>query len=345
MITAIDFGCFAIRSAFREENVGAPVSMYSERSEYIVLPNIERYRQLLDAHQVARAECEDTLAVYGSQASQARWLSRMPSASIFNGGMVPADDPPARQMLDLICAAILPVPTNGRNLCAFTIPGSERTEMSREFLARLIRMRGFEPFPVDAAEATILAEGSETSFSGISVVIGAETSHICVSRLGVTLAATAIPVGADWVDIELARQFQVQVFDEEGTAWLDLEAVREWKHSSDRNLRNPVGEREKVLSRLYLALLDQVAQATQQLLNSPTVKARIGAERLHVICAGGAIQIAGFASALTERFVDHDIAGQIQSVRTVDKPDQAIVRGALIAGELEVRSRRTSRAA
>jgi hypothetical protein len=345
MITAIDFGCYAIRSAFREEKIGAPVTMYSEKSEYIVLPNIERYRRLLDEHQVARAECEDTLVVYGSQASQTRWLSRMPSASMFSGGVVPADDPPARQMLDLICAAILPTPTSGRNLCAFIVPGSERTEASREFLARLIRMRGFEPFPVDAAEATILAEGSETSFSGVSVVIGAETSHICISRLGVTLVSTSIPVGADWVDIELARQFQIQVFDEEGTAWLDLEAVREWKHSSERNLRTPVGEREKVLSRLYLAVLDQIAQATQRLLSSPTVKARIGAERLHVICAGGAIQIAGFASALTERFVDHGIAGQIQSVRTVDRPDQTIVRGALIAGELEVRSRRTAQAA
>jgi hypothetical protein len=62
MITAIDFGCYAIRSAFREEKIGAPVTMYSEKSEYIVLPNIERYRRLLDEHQVARAECEDTLA-------------------------------------------------------------------------------------------------------------------------------------------------------------------------------------------------------------------------------------------------------------------------------------------
>jgi len=345
MITAIDFGCFAIRSAFREDRAGAPISMYSEQSEYVMLPNIERYRQLLDSHAVSRAECEDSLTVYGNQAARARWLSRVPSASIFNGGMVPADDPPARQMLDLLCAAILPAPVGSRNLCAFTVPGSERLDMSREFLGRLIRMRGYEPHPVRAAEAAMLAEGHETSFSGISIVLGAETAEICITRLGVTLDSIAIPVGADWIDIELARQFQIQVFDEEGNAWLDLEAVREWKHSRERNLRNPVGEREKVLARLYLAIADHIAEATQRLLQRASVRSAIGMDRLHVICSGGASQIAGFASALTERFVDHDVASRIQSVRTVDAPDQTVVRGALISAELEARSGRLANAA
>lgn len=345
MITAIDFGCYAIRSAYRENTVGAPINVFSEKAEYVVLPNIERYRQLLDSHQVPRAECEDMLAVYGNEAARARWLSRIPSANIFNGGTVPSDDPPARQMLDLICAAILPAPTAGPNLCAFTVPGNERRDLSQQFLSRLIRMRGYEPLPVSAADVTILAEGCESSFSGISVVCGAETSEICVSRLGVTLASKVIPVGADWVDIETARQFQIQIFDETGQGWLDLEAVREWKHSPERNLRNPVGEREKALARLCSAVLDRIAMTARELLDRPDVKAAIGEQRLNVICSGGATQVAGFASALTERFVDHDVAGQVQSVRTVDRPDLTVVRGLLIAGELEARSRQQARPA
>ena len=345
MITAIDFGCYAIRSTFREGISGVPVTMYSEKSEYVVLPNIERYQQLLEAHEVPHAVCEDTLAIYGNQVTQTRWLSRMPSASIFNGGMVPSDDPPARQILDLICSAILPSPGAGLNLCAFTVPGSERRDVSQEFLSRLIRMRGYEPLVVSAADVVMLAEGNETSFSGISVVIGAETSEVSISRLGITLASTVIPVGADWIDIELARQFQIHVFDETGEAWLDLEAVREWKHNLERNLRSSVDEREKVLSRLYGAVLDRIAQATRQLMAQPNVQAAIGEERQNVICSGGATRIAEFASVLTERFVDHDIANRIQSVRRVDDPELTVVRGLLISSELEARCRRQSRAA
>ncbi len=345
MITAIDFGCYAIRSAFRENMDGAPVRLFSERSEYVVLPNVERYLQLLNLHEIPRAECEDTLVVYGNRAACTRWLSRMPSASIFNGGMVPADDPPARQMLDLICAAILPAPGPCLNVCVFTVPGSERCAESQKFLSRLIRMRGYEPLALSASDVAMLAEGSDVSFSGISVVIGAETSEVSVSRLGVTLASTLIPVGADWIDIELARQFQIQIFDESGCAWLDLEAVREWKHNPERNLRNSIGERERILSRLYSAVLDRVAEATYHLLVQPNVQLAVAEERLNVICSGGATCINGFASALTEHFVDQDIANRVQSVRTVDDPELSVVRGLLIAGELEARCRPLARTA
>ncbi|MCH2200565.1 MAG: hypothetical protein MK102_01235 [Fuerstiella sp.] len=340
MIAAIDFGCFAIRSAFRQDTDGAPITVYSERSEYIVLPNTERYRQLLDTHTVPHAECEDTVAVYGNQASQMRWLSRIPSAEIFNSGFVPSDDPPARQMLDLICAAILPPPDAASNLCVFTVPGTESRAKSQKFLSRLIRMRGYEPLAVSAAEVAMLAEGSDSSFSGISVVIGAETSEVSISRLGVSSSSVIIPVGAAWIDIELARQFNIHVFDETGNAWLDLEMVREWKHSTERNLRNSVGERERFLSRMYRAMLDRIAQAAHQLLSQPNVQSDLGTERLNVICCGGPTHIAGFASALTERFVDQDIAERIQSVRTVDQPELTVVRGLLISGELEARCRR-----
>ena len=339
MITAIDFGCYAIRSAFREDIAGAPVKMFSEKSEYVVLPNVDRYRQLLDSHEVSRAECEETLAVYGSPAARVRWLSRLPAASIFNGGIVPSDDPPARQMLDLICTAILPAPGAGFNLCVFTVPGSQQLEESQKFLSRLICMRGYEPLAVSAAEVAMLAEGGDLSFTGISVVIGAETSEVSVSRFGITLASTVISVGADWVDIELARQFDIQIFDDAGGVWLDLEAVREWKHNSGLNLRNSVGEREEVLSRLYGAVLARIAQATHVLLAQPSVHAAIGEQRLNVICCGGATRIAGFSSVLTKQFVDQDISGRVESVRTVDDPELTVVRGLLIAGELEARFR------
>ena len=345
MITAIDFGCYAIRSAFREDIDGVLLKMFSERSEYVVLSNVEHHQQLLDFHNIPRAECGDTLAVYGNQAAGARWLSRVPSASIFNGGIVPPDDPPARQMLDLICTAILPAPNHCMNLCAFTVPGSERCTESQEFLARLIRTRGYEPLVLSASDVIMLSEGSDVSFSGITVVVGSETSEVSVSRLGITLASTLIPVGADWIDIELARQFQIQVFDESGNAWLDLEAVREWKHNPERNLSNPVGERERALSRLYRAVFDKIAEATYHLLVQPNIKSTLGEERLNVICSGGASRINGFASALTERFVDQDIADRVQSVRTVDEPELSVVRGLLIAGELEARCRPLSRTA
>jgi len=342
MNTAIDFGCYAIRATRRQPGFSEQIGFQSEQSEYVVLPNTDQYRQMLDAHSIPRAECEESLVVYGNQAARSRWLSRIPSASIFNGGMVPSDDPPARQILDLLISAMLPEAQGSSSLCAFTVPGSERVEHSQEFLSRLIRSRGYDPLPIRASDAAMLAEGIENRFTGVAIVMGAETSEISICRHGVTLESGVLPVGADWIDMELARQFQFQVWDESGTAWLDLESVREWKHSPDRQLQNAVGERERVLWKLYSAVLDRIAQAVRQQLSLAHVQTELREDRINVICCGGATQISGFASALTERFVDHDIAGRIQSVRTVDAPERTVMRGLLIAAELEARGRRNA---
>ena len=335
MITAIDFGCYTIRSAWRDAFPDAPVRMRSAQSEYVILPDINRSRQLLNAHGIPRAECDDSIVVYGDHAERARWLSRIPPASLFNGGMVPADDPPARQILDLMTAAMLPEPHGADNLCAFTVPGSERRPESQEFLARLIHMRGFEPLPMAASDAAMLAEGRESMFTGIALVMGSETTEISLCRLGITLSSTRLPVGADWVDIELARRFKVQTWDKAGEAWLDLDAVREWKHDTDRHICNPVNEKERALAQLTSAVLDRVAQSVRKIISSSAAVQLLSDERLNVVCCGGGTQSAGFTSALTERFVDHDIAGRIQSVRTVDNPSHAVVRGLLIAAELK----------
>jgi molecular chaperone DnaK (HSP70) len=66
---------------------------------------------------------------------------------------------------------------------------------------------------------------------------------------------------------------------------------------------------------------------------------------LSVVLSGGATRIEGFASLLTEQFVEHEIAERILSVRCSQDPATAVVRGALIYGELEARASATEEAA
>lgn len=187
----------------------------------------------------------------------------------------------------------------------------------------------------------MLAAGSENQFTGVCVVMGAETSEISISRFGVELAAETLHVGTNWIDSEMARQFEIQIWDDEGNCYIDLDSIREWKHDAQRHLRNAISEQEKTLSRLYGVVLDQIARSVRMLLRSVSSMPSMKGKRLGVICAGGPTQIAGFTSALTERFVEHDIADRILSVRTVDDAATAVVRGLLIQGELEQKRRRT----
>ncbi|MEO2018414.1 MAG: hypothetical protein ABGZ53_29025 [Fuerstiella sp.] len=337
MITAIDFGCYAIRTAYRTPSNPMRVTMIAERSEYAVLSDQSSCRETVIERNIPFAECGDSTVVFGNHADQVRWLSRKPCAALFADAAAPTDDAPARQILSVLTEAMLPGNVSETSKCFFTAPRGRSNRENVIFLERLTRLHGFVPRYFNAGPSVILSSGSESCFTGVAIVIGAETSEISINRYGIEIAAATIEVGANWIDTELARQFQIQTWDESGKCYLDLESVREWKHNPRMHLRNSIGEREKTLARLYGAMLNQVARVTRELINSPAVETAIGHDRLSVICAGGPTQIGGFTSTLTERFVEHETADRILSIRTADDPETAVVRGLLIQGELEER--------
>ncbi|MEZ6126116.1 MAG: hypothetical protein R3C49_23555 [Planctomycetaceae bacterium] len=345
MITAIDFGSYAIRSAWRTDGVGAPIRLCTERSQYCVLPDQDVFRESLESRSIPYAACDQTLVVFGNRADSVRWLSRQPCAPLFDEGRIPTQDAPARQILNVLTRAMLPRPTSPDAKCYYTIPGGRSKAQNTEFLSRLIRMQGYVPCSLTSAETVMLAAGVDTAFTGVTVVMGAECCEVSVCRHGNLLSLETVDVGANWMDTELAKQFRFRMWDSEGECYLDLDAVREWKHSGRLHLRSGVGEREKLLGRLYGTVLDRVCRAIRQLLSLPLVKRSLGSERLTILCAGGPTQVKGFAGMLTERLVDHEIAGDIVAVRIVDNPDSAVVRGLLIQGELERQMSRGTRAA
>lgn len=342
MICAIDFGSCWIRSVFRNPRAPERLSLFSEKSEYALIADTEQHRRILQDQMIPYAECDGVLAVIGSNAEKISWLRRLPCASLLPDGMVPNDDPPARQMLSLLTEAILP-PLNGpRNLCAISVPGvkdqSDRTRRNEEFLCRLVRMQGYHPFLVNPAEAALLATGNEQGFSGISIVLGAETTSLCLARHGVPLVTEMLGVGTNWIDSELARQFQIQIFDEEGSAYLDIDGVRKWKQQSAPNLMHSTGERERQLTRLYSVVLDRVTRTVISMLSNPNVRNTLQRQRLSIMLSGGGTLVDGFIPMLTDRFIEHQISDRVLAIRLAKDPLNAVVRGALILGELEANS-------
>jgi hypothetical protein len=323
--------------------------MYSERSEYTLLTNTEQHRQSLEMQAVPYAECDQALVVFGNRASDARWLSRVPGTALLTEGNVPSDDAPARQILSLLTQSMRPVHSGDQNLCVFTVPGqrdgSDQAKMNEAFLYRLVQMQGYQPRVVNSAEAALLATSSDESFTGVSIVIGAETTTICVARLGILIAVETMAVGGNWIDTELAKHFKVLMFDESGTAYLDIESIRQWKVESGVSLKNSLGDRERMLVRLYTVIAERVCRTVTQMLDSAPVRVALNKQRLPVMLAGGAVMADGFSALLTEQLIQHDIADRIVAVRIASDPETAVVRGALIFGELESRALRSEVAA
>ena len=355
MICAIDFGSCRIRSVFRNPQTPERLKMFSVRSDYTLLSSTEQNRMTLEALAVPYAECDQALVVFGNQATSAQWLSRVPPTALLVGGNVPSDDAPARQMLSLLTESMLPIihdahsGSGAQNLCVMTVPGlrdgSDQARKNEAFLYRLVQMQGYQPLVVNSAEATLLATCSDALFTGVNLVMGAETTTICIARLGMLIASETIGIGGNWIDTELAKHFRVQIFDEAGTAYLNIESIRHWKTESGANLINSLGDRERMLMRLYTAVLDRVSRTLTQMLDSAQVRLALSTQRLSVMLAGGAVMVDGFVNLLTEQFIQHGIADRILSVRIAPDPETAVIRGALIFGELESRVLKSEAAA
>lgn len=340
-MSAIDFGCSSIRCLHRDFPDRNRLRLFSERSEYIVIPAGEAQERVLGAEGIPFAECQDALAVVGNEVDRARWLSRMPPASLFDEGRVPQNDPPARQMLNLLLEAMLPVPTEEPAFCGVVVPAADgsmdllvRNEL---FLFQLIRMRGYEPVPVDPALAAALSSGVRDAFTGISVVVGAQSCAIGATRLGRLLASARIPMGTDWIDEELAREYRIHSYDAAGSCYLDLDAVRAWRVNESVHLHQPAEQRGTTLARLFAAVLDRIIGRIAELIGQVDASRESGSRRVSITIAGGAALQPGFAALMTERLVENQLADQVSALRIADAPDTAVVRGGLILAELEAR--------
>ena len=331
MTAAVDFGCYAIRTATRTDRI----TLRSERSEYVTLPGKRAYQQTLTERAIPFATCERSLVVYGNGADRVDWLSRVPATPLFPGGSLPSADAPPRQIIYIMTESLLPVPKDEGQPCCFTTPDGSETSMTAEFLRQLIRMRGYDAIYCPSSHAANLACNADAGFTGISINMGIERSEICVSRLGVVLARESIDAGAGWIDMELARQAGIHTWDDKGACYLDIAAVRAWKHSDGINLREPGGDRARALSRLYGVVLDRLAATVRRMMMQGQAVTLIGDTRQTVICSGGPVQIPGFAGLLTERFVEQGIASRIASLRVAGDPVDCVTRGLLIHGELE----------
>lgn len=335
MITAIDFGCHTIRAASGDTGRRDVVRGCQERSEYVVLPATDRYQQMLESNQIGFAECEDSYVVFGNGAGQVKWLSRLPSAPLFLDGQIPTADAPARQILNVITSAMLKEVGEPNSLCCFTSPGGRSRPGNVQFLSKLLTINQQIPIACNATDALILANGHASQFTGITLVFGAEVCELGVSRFGIPIASDVIPIGANWIDAEMARQGESKVYDASGECYLDIDSIRSWKIDSKPHLRNSYDERGRRFSRLYGVVLDRVAASLKRLLMSADVRTALGDERMNLLCGGGAIQVGGFTGCLTEKLVDHGIAEDILSIQCSEDAETAVLRGLLIFGQLE----------
>lgn len=331
MSIALDIGTSRLRSLRRE---GVELIGRSIPAAFSLVDDEPTSRAMLTKAELSFATGEGQLALVGDAALDHAAAFHALPLPLLPGGMVPIDDPPARQLLGSIIESLLPEAGGILSPCAIALPAaSMNDESSIEFVLRLVGLRGYRPLIVTAPHALALATLSAEGFSGVCVAVGAGSCSMSLVHCGRELACVQSETGTQFIDARIATAERRFVHGPDGERYLDTESVRRQRESLSDSLTRPTTPIGSQVASLYRELLEAIAG---------DFASRIREERLGrfdsplpVICAGGGTRPAGFAALLTSILAASELPFRLTPARVAPVDDFLFARGALIQAELE----------
>ncbi len=210
-----------------------------------------------------------------------------------------------------------------------------------DFLSHLVRLRGYEPLVINAGMAGILANNSDSYFSGIGIDFGASTCDVSVAVMSEEIGHCNIRKGGNWIDESIALEFNEFAWDSRGNKYLDTASVGRWKEELETSIVEPTDRRTQRLAELYEELIVEVLEKVG------TEVARIPRvsdvqQPATLVASGGVARINGFETVLRSILESSDFPIRIGEVRVATASEYDVARGLLINGELENKLTRTA---
>ncbi|NNJ28024.1 hypothetical protein [Alienimonas chondri] len=333
-LTVLDLGAHRFRSLRRS---GGRTIGRSCRAAYGTLPDSPARRRLLEqvglnfaTTQPSDGE-ESELLLFGDAADEYAKLFGTPPLALLPGGKVPTDDPPARQIVAALIDSLLPDPLFADERVKVVFPGKDA---DRDFLSRVIRLRGYEPEAVDPAEAFAAATMPATGFRGLALICGADRWELAAVLGGKVAARCVAEGGTTALDRRRAEDRSEVVYERDGEKYLDVDACRRTREEFSGTLLDPIGEEEEAVAELHAAALGELlAEAAERFAKEPAL--RHIHKPLPVFCGGGAARIAGFPELVEACFAKTEFPIPVGPVTAVKADNYTTARGALILAELD----------
>ena len=306
---------------------------------YIAVPPADAERRLLERARIPYALCDGSAVIIGRPADELAPLLHVPRLPMVPDGQLPEEDPLSRQLAATLVDALLPATSVAGEVCCLTLPraaGDARRHQTKEwqFFSRLVRLRGYEPLLVERSQALVVAELGQRGFTGLCLLLDGSTAELVLAHRGTVLVQAAVPRGGDWIDEQLARKTERIVWDMEGNAYVDVDAVARWKAQSAPSLVFPQNDEAHLLAYLYQQLLQELVTAFAARCGDCREIATLSGP-LPLVCWGGPALADGFLPVLSERLERGCLPVAVGDMRVVADSTYTIARGCLILAELE----------
>lgn len=343
MSVALDLGTHAARSLRVGQN---EMLRRQSRTVSLLLEDGAAARSRLKQFDVPFIPCDDRLAVPGDAAAELARIFSLACQDLLCDGQVPYSDPVTRQMIAVLIESLLPAAPQQGMICCYTQPGHGRSDnvedphldRRREFVSRIIRLRGYEPLPINPAMALILAEMEPEQFTGVGVCLGASGCEMVLAHRGKPVASLRIPRGGRSIDELLAAHSRRICIDSFGQSVLDLEQARRrreelsWEALSD--------DEQRLVERALNDLVHEVVLGLQRLLMAQFKRF---SEPLTIVLGGGLAQSQGLQTRFQKQIARTLPALRDSPIRLASDAASAVVRGCLVQALLEDQSDREHR--
>lgn len=337
MTIALDPGAFAFRSLRRD---GPALAARRSRAVAASLRDNEARRRWVTIANVPHLYAEEHLVLPGDAALAASELSEAFPRDLLPGGALPESDPVARQVIAVLVDGLLPWSRYPHEVCCFAQPaygaggadGDMALDRRREFISRLVRLRGYEPLPINPATALVLAELGESGFTGIGLALGASGCDVAVVHRGIQIAWGRVERGGAWIDEQLAREIGAWRRDGRGEHVPDLEFARRRKERS--SLESFPDDESRLVAELYRILTISLIEVVEETLDLDR-RIPLLPQPLPVICGGGLARIPGFSELLQGALGRRRLAAPLAVPQVAGDQEYTIARGCLIRAELE----------
>lgn len=338
MGVALDLGTHAARSLRLSKN---KTIRRQCRSVALLIPDGVLARTRLEQFQVPFVACDDRLAIPGDPAAEMAELFGAACQDLLPEGQVPYADPVTRQLIAMLIESLIPAASQEGVPCCFSQPGygqndegmEDQFDRRLEFVSRVIRLRGYEPVPINPALALILAEMETEQFTGVGISVGASGCDLVLSHRGAMLAAARVPRGGRALDELLAVQARRFCVDSFGQCVLDLEwSRRRREFAAPAQLSS---DESQVLEQALNDLVVEIVLGLDRLLSTSRWES---GEPLTIVLGGGLAQSRAFESRLRKQIRRAHPGLYPSHIRLAGNAESAVTRGCLIQSLLEARS-------
>jgi len=307
-----------------------------ERNAFLEIPSqFVGNREMLTKLRVPYVQFKDRMFVIGDAAFN---LANMFGSEVrrpMQHGFLSAGEQDAIPMMRFIISRLLGEPqVAGEEVC-FCIPApsidrENDTVYHEGIVSGILRKLGYTPRAMNEAHAIVYSSLADQDFTGIGISCGAGMFNVCVAYKTIPALTFSVARGGDWIDEHVSKVM--------GIPRVRATAIKE----SDVDLTNPRSREEEAVVLYYRNLISYVLQNFRQRFMLARDVPQF-TEPVEIVIGGGTSMIGGFIQVFADEIRKVELPIPIAGVRLADDPLSAVVRGCLIAANLD--QRRTGGAA